>query len=86
MINDVIMHTSHDVICEKKTREKDGAGIVIFDLILAYFAPITLLLILPWHTGVCEETFDVNSKIAELSYILLNVELNYIFKNPKVVN
>ena len=85
MINDVIMHTSHDVICEKK-RVKKMVGIVIFDLILAYFAPITLLLILKWHTRVCEETFDVNSKIAQLSYILLNVELNYIFKNPKVVN
>ena len=70
----------------KKTREKDGVGIVIFDLILAYFVPITLLLILQWHTGVCEETFDVNSKIAQLSDILINVELNYIFKNPTVMN
>ena len=33
MINDVITHTSHDVICEKKTREKDVTGIVTFDLI-----------------------------------------------------
>ena len=32
MINDVKMHTSHDVICEK-TREKDVVGIVPFDLI-----------------------------------------------------
>ena len=32
---------------------------------LVYFPPITLLLILQWHTGVCEETFDVNSKIAQ---------------------
>ena len=70
----------------KKTREKDGVGIVIFDLILAYFVPITLLLILQWHTRVCEETFDVNSKIAQLSDILINVELNYIFKNPTVMN
>ena len=29
---------------------------------MAYLPPITLLLILQWHTGVCEETFDVNSK------------------------
>ena len=33
MINDVIMTTAHDVICEKKMREKDVVGIVTFDLI-----------------------------------------------------
>ena len=49
---------------KKKTREKDVVGIVIFDL-TGYFPPITLLLILQWHTGVCEEAFDVNSKIAQ---------------------
>ena len=33
MINDVIMHTSHDVICEK-THKKDVVGIIVtFDLI-----------------------------------------------------
>ena len=32
MINDVIMNAAHDVICEKKTREKDVVGIVTFDL------------------------------------------------------
>ena len=37
---------------------------------MAYFAPITLLLILQWHTGVCEETFDVNSKIAQTTQSL----------------
>ena len=37
---------------------------------MAYFAPITLLLILQWHTGVCEETFDVNSKIAQTTQTL----------------
>ena len=26
---------------------------------------ITLLLIIQWHTGVCEETFEVDSKIAQ---------------------
>ena len=62
---------------------KKCAKKMVFDLILAYFAPITLLLILQWHTGVCEETFDVNSKIALPSYILINVEQNDIFKNPK---
>ena len=33
MINDVIMTTAHDVVCEKKMREKDDVGIVTFDLI-----------------------------------------------------
>ena len=33
MINDVIMTTAHDVICEKKLREKNVVGIVTFDLI-----------------------------------------------------
>ena len=32
MINDVIMHTAHDVICEKKTCKKDVVGIVTLDL------------------------------------------------------
>ena len=32
MINDVIMTTAHDIICEKKMCEKD-VGIVTFDLI-----------------------------------------------------
>ena len=32
---------------------------------LVYFPPITLLLTLQWHTGVCEETFNVNSKMAQ---------------------
>ena len=32
-INDVIMTTAHDVICEKKMSEKDVVGIVTFELI-----------------------------------------------------
>ena len=32
MINDVIMHMAHDIICKKKGHEKD-VGIVTFDLI-----------------------------------------------------
>ena len=35
---------------------------------MAYLPPITLLLILQWHTGVCEETFDVKRRtIFEIS-------------------
>ena len=52
----------------KKKRKKD-VGIVALTW-LAYFPPITLLPILQWHTGVCEETFDVNSKIAQRSKYL----------------
>ena len=49
---------------EKNARKKYCWNIVTFDL-LAYFPPITLLPLLHLHTGVCEETFIVNSKIAQ---------------------
>ena len=52
----------------KKKREQDVVGIVALTL-LVYFPPITSLPILQWHTGVCEETFDVNSKIAQTRQI-----------------
>ena len=67
MIDDVIMHGTLRHLWKKKTREKDVVGIVTFDL-TGYFPPITLLLILQWHTGVCEETFDVKRRtIFEIS-------------------
>ena len=66
MINDIIMHMAHDAICKKKRREKDVVGIVTFD------PPITLLLLLQWHTGVCEEMFDVNGKIAQTMQSIRN--------------
>ena len=34
-------------------------------ILLVYFPPVTLFNILQWHTGVYEETFDVNNKIAQ---------------------
>ena len=52
----------------KKKREKDVIGIVALTW-LAYFPLITLLPILQWHTGVCEETFDVSGKIAQTTQI-----------------
>ena len=39
-------------------QEKDIVGIVIFDLI--GFLPTSHIIILQWHTGVYEETLDVN--------------------------
>ena len=39
-------------------QEKDIVGIVIFDLIA--FLPTNHIIILKWHTGVYEETLDVN--------------------------
>ena len=46
----------------QKTCEKDVVGnVTLFCTWLVYFPPITLLLILPWHTEVSEETFDVKS-------------------------
>ena len=52
---------------KKKTLEKDVVGIVTFDLtgllptnhIIAYITNSI------WHIRVCEETFEVNSKIAQ---------------------
>ena len=68
MINDVIMDTSHDVICENNTREKDVVGIVTFDLIgllpggLLRTNNIIAYITIAYRS---EETFDVNSKIAQ---------------------
>lgn len=42
-----------------KTREKDVVGIVAFDLIV--LLPTNHIIILQRHTGVYEETLDVNN-------------------------
>ena len=58
--------TAHDLICDKKKKcKKDVVGIVKFDLI-DLLPTNPSLLILQRHTGVCEEKFDVNSKIAQI--------------------
>ena len=51
----------------KKLHKKDVVGIVTFDLInwLTSHQPHYCLYYLQWHTGVCEEMFDVNSKITQ---------------------
>ena len=49
----------------EKTREKDVVLIVTFDLIGLLPTNHKLLLILQWRTGVWEETFTVNRKIAQ---------------------
>ena len=55
----------------KKTAQKRCCSSCNINLTLwAYFPPITLLLILQWHTRVCEEMFDVNSKIAQTMYLV----------------
>ena len=51
---------------KKRLKKDDVVGIVTFD------PPITLLLLLQWHTGVCEETFDVNRKIAQTMQSIRN--------------
>ena len=48
-----------------KTRQKDVVLIVTFDLIGLLSTNHKFLLILQWPTGVCEETFTVNRKIAQ---------------------
>ena len=46
---------------------------------MAYFPPITLLLIiLQWHTGVCEETFGVNSKIAQTTQCKVFENISFV--------
>ena len=56
---------AHDVISakKKKKREKDVVEIITFDLISVL--PTNHIIAYIWHTGVCEETFNVNSKIAQ---------------------
>ena len=49
----------------KKTREKDIAGIVTFDLISLLPTNHIIAYITMAYTEVCEQTFDVNSKIAQ---------------------
>ena len=46
-------------------REKDVVCIVTFDLI--GLLPTNHIIILKWHVGICEETFDAlnNMKIAD---------------------
>ena len=57
----------------KKTAQKDVVGIVTFDLInwLTFHQPHYCLYYLQWHTRVCEEMFDVNSKIAQTKLLYL---------------
>ena len=75
MIDDVKMYDTWHHSCKKyfqssqicddhKMQVKDVVGFVTLTW-LVYFPAITLLLILQWHTGVCEETFNVNIKIAQ---------------------
>ena len=54
----------------KKTREKD-VGIVAFDLI-GLFPTNHIIAYITMHTGVCEETFDVNSGIAQTTWNIWN--------------
>ena len=49
-----------------KTWEKDVVGIVTFDLI--GLLPTNHIIILQWHVGVYEETFDANMKIAQTTW------------------
>ena len=49
----------------KKTHEKDVVGIVTFDLIGLLSTNHIIAYITIAYTGVCEETFDINRKIAQ---------------------
>ena len=79
VIDDVIMQGTWRHLLGKKTREKYVVLIVTFDLIgLLPTNHIIVnniwnkLLILQWHTGVCEEPFNVNRKIAQTTQNIWN--------------
>ena len=55
---------SSQICDDHKMHVKDVVGIVTLTW-LVYLPAIILFLILQWHTGVCEETFDVDIKIAQ---------------------
>ena len=65
--NILIDSNPHIYLQWHKTRDKYDVGNVTFDLIslLATNHIISYNLLLQWHTRVYEETFDVNSKIAQ---------------------
>ena len=66
MINDVIMTTAHDIInCEKNCTKRYCWNCHIWPNWLSSHQPHYCLCYLQWHTGVCEEMFDVNSKITQ---------------------
>ena len=50
---------------KKKTREKDVVGIVTFDLIGLLHTNHIIAYITMAYTGVCKETFDIDSKMAQ---------------------
>ena len=50
---------------QKKTREKDVVGIVTFDLIGLLPTNHIIAYITMAYTGVCKETFDIDSKMAQ---------------------
>ena len=50
----------HDVICAEKKKRVKKMLLELYHLTWSvYFQPITLSLILQWHTGVCNETLDI---------------------------
>ena len=81
-----IVDKCSDLTCTKKYAltkgpKRGGGGLmwatrsappVILCLLRACFPPITLFLILQWHTEVCEETFNVNRKIAQTTQNIWN--------------
>ena len=52
---------------------------------MVYFPPITLLLtcILQWHARVCEETFNVNSKIDQIRQNMSNFFVRKLIESTR---
>ena len=57
MIDDVIMHCTWRICTKKKRAKPDLIGLLPTNHFIAY---ITME-----YTGVCEETFDIHSRIAQ---------------------
>ena len=87
MIGDVITHVTQDQLCKTfgdlgsrlivtnlwwhKMHENNVVGVVTFHVI--GLLPTNHIIILQWHTGVYEETFDLNDKIAQTMQNIWNV-------------
>ena len=63
MINDLVLHGIRRNLCKKYSVVDRHRHKIIYNINRSYLA--TLLPKLQWHTEVYEETFHVNSKMAQ---------------------
>ena len=71
MINNVIMTMAHDVICGKKARKRCCWYCIIWPhWLTSHQSNYCLYYNGIWHIRVCEDSFGVNSKIAQITQSL----------------